>query len=136
TPSGQRAASNQARHAASERKLSSSPGSVQSFMITIYRTAPAYQNRVQQGNNSEGTYASAFPVPEEIGQLSDGELEKIARDAVADYEAWKASLPPDARHATERLEKGELIIEFKQDHAENEGQPKRSRERGNESSTP
>src|SRR5690606_15324247 len=52
TPSGQRAASNQARHAASERNLSSRPGSVQSFMITIYWTAPAYQNRVQQGNNS------------------------------------------------------------------------------------
>src|SRR5690606_21664928 len=56
TPFGQRAASNQARHAASERNLSSRPGSVQSFMITIYRTAPAHQNRVQQGNNSAASY--------------------------------------------------------------------------------
>lgn len=93
-----------------------------------------YTPRLEQ--QEDGTYASAFPVPKDIGQLSDAELEKIARDAVADYEAWKASLPPDTRHATERLEKGELIIGFKQDHTENEGQPKRSRERGNESSTP
>src|SRR5690606_1949854 len=56
TPSGQRAASSQARHSASERNLSSRPGSVQSFMIIIYRTAPAYQNRVQQGNNSAPLY--------------------------------------------------------------------------------
>src|SRR5690606_34819949 len=52
TPFGQRAASNQARHAASERNLSSRPGSVQSVMTTIHRTPPAYQNRVRQGNNS------------------------------------------------------------------------------------
>src|SRR5690606_17957736 len=56
TPSGQRAASNQARHAASERNLPSRPGSVQSFMTTIYRTAPAHQNRVQQDNNSGSRY--------------------------------------------------------------------------------
>src|SRR5690606_22395874 len=52
TPLGQRAASNQARHVASERNLSSRPGSVQSVMTTIHRTPPAHQNRVQQGNNS------------------------------------------------------------------------------------
>src|SRR5690606_33602142 len=56
TPSGQRAASNQARHAASERNLSSRPGSVQSFMTTIYRTPPAHQNPVRQGNNSVDDY--------------------------------------------------------------------------------
>src|SRR5690606_16792927 len=52
TPFGQRAASSQVRQSVSERNLSSRPCSVQSFMITIYRTAPAHQNRVQQGNDS------------------------------------------------------------------------------------
>src|SRR5690606_375840 len=69
TPSGQRAASNQARHAASERNLSSSTGSVQSFMTTIYRTPPAHQNPVWQGNNSDSLYRSrtrngTFDAPE------------------------------------------------------------------------
>src|SRR5690606_11859053 len=56
TPSGQRAGPNKARHAASERNLSSRPGSVQSFMTTIYRTPPAHQNPVRQGNNSGDLY--------------------------------------------------------------------------------
>src|SRR5690606_13146757 len=53
-------ASNQARHAASERNLSSRPGSVQSFMTTIYRTPPAHQNPVRQGNNSGGSYVAGL----------------------------------------------------------------------------
>src|SRR5690606_20208581 len=56
TPSGQRAASSKSRHSASKRNLSSRPGSVQSFIITIYRTPPAHQNPVRQGNNSVGLY--------------------------------------------------------------------------------
>ena len=67
--------------------------------IVVGDTGWTYTPRLEQ--QEDGTYASAFPVPKDIGQLSDAELEKIARDAVTDYEAWKASLPPDARHATE-----------------------------------
>src|SRR5690606_4829022 len=98
TPSGQRAASNQARHAASERNLSSRPGSVQSFMTTIYRTPPAHQNPVRQGNNSVGHYGStstqgrgprdhaarrhqAARVPARSGDPEQPEAKQVSRSA-------------------------------------------------------